>query len=110
MFEHRVQDDQQFAHARRQRDFFGFPGRTQALIECPNDGIEARGHDRPHIEEEKKGSAGETLGSATVRAVKCQIANFQIPGENSSHTVGVGTTIAMESRLSYAWAQTGSIP
>ena len=32
MFEHRIEDEQQFPHAGRQGDIFGFPGRTQAVI------------------------------------------------------------------------------
>lgn len=50
MFEHRVQDDQQFADAGRQRHFLGFSRRRQALTERLDARIEARGHDRCHIE------------------------------------------------------------
>src|SRR2546425_680586 len=50
MFEHRIQDDQQLPHARREGHLFRFPGGTQALIERPDDRIEARRHQRGHIE------------------------------------------------------------
>ena len=50
MFEHRIQDRQQFAHAGHQRHFLAFPRRTQALIERVNDGIVAGGHDGRHVE------------------------------------------------------------
>ena len=50
VFEHRIQDDEQLAHARRERHLFGFPGGTQALIERTNDEIEAGGHECGHVE------------------------------------------------------------
>ncbi|BFU89282.1 MAG: hypothetical protein NTAFB01_04690 [Nitrospira sp.] len=46
----------------------------------------------------KKGKESvKTKGPATVCAVKCQIGDFQIPGENASHTLGIGTAIAIVS-------------
>jgi hypothetical protein len=45
MFEHRIQDDRRFPHAGGQGYFFGFAGRTQALIERADHGIEPGGHD-----------------------------------------------------------------
>ena len=50
VFAHRIQDDEQLAHARRERHLLGFPGGTQALIERTNDGIEAGGHECGHVE------------------------------------------------------------
>src|SRR3989442_14577613 len=50
MFQHRIQNDQQFAHAGRQRDLLRLPGSAQALIEHAEDGIEASRHDCAHIE------------------------------------------------------------
>src|SRR3989442_404060 len=58
MFEHRVQNDQQLPHARREGHRFRFPGRTQAVIERANDRIVARRHEGPHIEH------GADLGAA----------------------------------------------
>jgi|CXWL01.1.fsa_nt_gi hypothetical protein len=45
MFEHRIQDDQQFPHAGGQRHLFGFASRTQALIERVDHRIEPSGHE-----------------------------------------------------------------
>jgi hypothetical protein len=50
MCEHRIDDRQQLAHAGHQGHLLGLPHRTQALIETSNDGIEACGDDRCHIE------------------------------------------------------------
>jgi DUF2934 family protein len=36
MFQHRIEDGEQLAHAGRQRHLFCFAGRTQALIESPD--------------------------------------------------------------------------
>ena len=49
MLEHRIQDDEQFAHAGRQRHLLGLPRLTEPLIERANHGIETGGDDRPHI-------------------------------------------------------------
>lgn len=50
MFEHRIHDRQQLAHAGHEGHFLGLTRRTQPLIEGANDGIEARGHNRCHVE------------------------------------------------------------
>ncbi len=50
MFEHRIDDRQQFPHAGDKGHLLGLPGLTQALIEGANDRIKPRGHDRSHIQ------------------------------------------------------------
>jgi len=50
VFQHGIEDGQQFPHARDERDFLGFAGGAEPLIETPNHGIEAGRHDRSHVE------------------------------------------------------------
>jgi len=49
MLDHRIENDQQFSHARHEGDLFAFARGTQALIEGPDDGIEAGGDEGPHF-------------------------------------------------------------
>ena len=50
MFEHRIQDNQQFPHAGRQGDLLCLASRTEALIERTDHGIEACGDHRGHVQ------------------------------------------------------------
>lgn len=51
MFQHRIEDRQQFPHAGGERHLFRFAARTQALIEGPNHRIEAGCDEGAHIED-----------------------------------------------------------
>jgi hypothetical protein len=50
MFQHRIEDDQQLAHARHERDLLGLARCKQTVIERLDDGIKARGHEGAHIQ------------------------------------------------------------
>src|SRR5512137_553790 len=50
MFHHRIEDGQEFTHAGREDHLLGLPSVTQALVEIPNDGIAAGGHQGCHVE------------------------------------------------------------
>jgi hypothetical protein len=50
MFEHRIENDQELAHAGREGHFLGLPGSTEALVEGANHGIEAGGDNRVHVQ------------------------------------------------------------
>ena len=47
---HRVEDDQQLAHAGGDGHFLGLARGTQALVEVPDHRIVADGHQLPHVE------------------------------------------------------------
>ena len=51
MFQHRIEDRQQFVHAGRERHLLGFPRALQPLIEGADHGIKASRDDRAHIED-----------------------------------------------------------
>ena len=50
MFQHRIEDRQQFVHAGREGHFLGFPRALQALIEGADHGIKAGRDNGAHIE------------------------------------------------------------
>ena len=50
MFEHRIQDNQQFPHVGRQGDLLGLASRTEALIERTDRGIEACDDSHGHVQ------------------------------------------------------------
>jgi hypothetical protein len=51
MFDHGIENDQELAHARRERHLLRFPRSTQALIEGPDHRIEPGRDERAHIED-----------------------------------------------------------
>ena len=51
MFQHRIEDRQQLAHAGRERHLLRFARALQALIEGPDHRIESGSDDRTHIED-----------------------------------------------------------
>ena len=51
MFDHCVENDQELAHARRERHLLCFPPSTQALIEGPDHRIEPGRDEGAHIED-----------------------------------------------------------
>ena len=51
MFQHRIEDRQEFAHAGGEGDLLGFAHSLQALIEGPDHRIEASRHDGIHIQD-----------------------------------------------------------
>ncbi len=55
MFEDRIEDDQQLAHAGDQGHLLRFAGGAQALIEGPDDRIEAGGDEGPHVQQSPPG-------------------------------------------------------
>jgi len=50
MFDHRVKNRQQFAHAGDQCNFWRFTCRTQASVKFSDLGIAPTGHQRRHVE------------------------------------------------------------
>lgn len=50
MFEHGIENGEQFAHAGNQGHFLGLAGGAEPPIETPNHGIEAGHDDRCHVE------------------------------------------------------------
>ncbi len=57
MFEHRVENGQQFAHTGDQRHLAFVATRTQLLIRVPNDRVTAGGHQGRHVEGRAHGGA-----------------------------------------------------
>ena len=51
MFQHRIEDGQQFPHAGGERHLFRFAARMQALVEGPDHRIEAGRDDGTHVED-----------------------------------------------------------
>ena len=51
MFQHRIEDCQQFPRTGGERHLLGFAARTQALIEGPDHRIEAGCEDGTHVED-----------------------------------------------------------
>jgi hypothetical protein len=56
MFQHRIEDREQLAHADRQLHLLRLPGSLQALIEGSNDGIELHLSDRATCPQFKGGT------------------------------------------------------
>ena len=50
VFQHGIEDDQQFPHARNKCDFLGLAGGAEPLIEIPNHRVESSRHDRSHVQ------------------------------------------------------------
>ena len=50
MFEHGVEDDEQFAHTRDQSHLLRFTMRQQPLVEVADEGVVAGCGQRPHVE------------------------------------------------------------
>src|SRR5881409_3770144 len=50
MLQHGVKNSQQLMHARRQGDFFDFPRREEPFVKDFDLRVEARGHQRAHVE------------------------------------------------------------
>ena len=46
-----IQDDQEFAHAGHESDLLELAGLTQALVEGTDDGVEADGGKRGHVQD-----------------------------------------------------------
>ena len=51
MLEHGVEDDQQLAHAGCEGQFIRFASSHQPLVEVPDDGIVATGHQSSHVQD-----------------------------------------------------------
>ena len=51
MFEHGVEHNQQFAHARDQRHLFRLTSCQQPLVEVPDSRVVAAGYQRSHVED-----------------------------------------------------------
>ena len=56
MFQHGIEDDQQFPHAGDQCDLLGLAGGAEPLIEIPNHRVESSRNDRSHVQGQGKGS------------------------------------------------------
>ena len=52
-----VEDREQLAYARDERDLLGFPRRHEALIEGANHGVPSGGHEVAHVERRAHGGA-----------------------------------------------------
>lgn len=97
MREHRVEDDQQFVHARCQCPLLGLPCLAESLIERPNDRIEPGGHDRaqrqdrarpPQIVRVPRNSQFSRLKGATpTNATICFCVNVPSSGTVASRVV-----------------------
>lgn len=84
MMHHRIENRQQLPHRRDQRDLGQFTGCAQTLIESPDAGVPARGHERGHIQGTTDGRAPTPDGPlpTPTNAVICL--RFNVPNSGSS--------------------------
>jgi hypothetical protein len=71
MFDHSVENREDFAHRRDERDLGRFAGGAQPLIEGANDRVVPRGDERGHVEAVADGApaASDRAGAAVLAAV-----------------------------------------
>ena len=63
MFDHSVENCQQFAHARDQRDFGGFAAIAQPFVESADHGVASAGNQGSHVE--RRAYCGSTAPDST---------------------------------------------
>ena len=88
MFEHGVEDDEQFAHTRDEGHLLRFASRQQPLVEVADDGVVEGCGQRPHVEGAPHSGArlprrmplSRLKGATPTRAATCLRSNVSNSG------------------------------